>query len=488
MRKHPLSRPGHRAGHRPGHRSGHRSGRRSGTPRATLLAGALGLGSALLSTGCSLSQSFNECNADSDCPAGPSGEKLYCSDNLCAIGTPKAKLCTETFPTPAPANPISLGVLVNISSGNDGQTVLAMKLAVEEMNKARQGDGDRPILLHICDYGKVNGDALKAMQILARERNVVGVIGPTSSANVLAIADEVRRSGIPIMSPSATSPLISDLQPPGLFFRVAPSDAKQGPLLSKQIMPATAKYAMLYVDDAYGGGLKDAFFKSFPSNTPVVTVSYSEKTGDQAKLASELAKVTGAGTLEYVVAITNELSDQVVAGLKPLPTTVKIIMADGAKNENVLALANTASNAMHLARISGTAPTVDSTSGLYSSFLSAFRGRFSQDAAASIYNAYSYDAAYALGIALAGAGNEATPSRVAEMLLRMNGGSKMITVGGSQYLGAKRTIQSGGGLTLLGTTGGIGFDTHGDRINALFERWTINTTVVPPRFDSSPLQ
>jgi branched-chain amino acid transport system substrate-binding protein len=292
------------------------------------------------------------------------------------------------------------------------------------------------------------------------------------------------------MSPSATSPLISDLQPPGLFFRVAPSDAKQGPLLSKLIMPPTARYAMLYVDDAYGGGLKDAFFKSFPSNTPIVTVSYSEKTGDQAKLAAEVAKVTSAGTLDYVVAITNELSDQVVVGLKPLASTVKIIMADGAKNENVLALANTADTATktHLARISGTAPTVDGTSGLFSSFLSAFRGRFSQDAASSIYNAYSYDAAYAIGIALAGAGNDATPARVAEMLLRMNGGSKVISVGGSQYLNAKRTIQAGGGLTLQGTTGGIGFDTHGDRVNALFEKWTINTTASPPRFDSTQLQ
>ena len=438
--------------------------------------------------GCSLSQSFNECNADSDCGPGPAGEKLYCSEGLCAIGTPKGKLCTDVFPTPAPANAIPIGALVNISSGNDGQTVLAMKLAIEEMNKARVGDGDRPMVLHVCDYGKVNGDALKSMQILARERHVLAVIGPTSSANVLAIADEVRRSGIPVMSPS--SPLISDLQPPGLFFRVAPSDAKQGPLLAKQITPATARYAMLYVDDAYGSGLKDAFFKAFPTNQAVATVSYSEKTGDQTQLTAKLQQVLAAGSLEYVVAITNEFSDAVVTGLKPLAATTKIIMADGAKNENVLALASTADMATktHLTRISGTAPTVEGVNGLYSAFLSAFSGRFQQNAASSIYNAFSYDAAYAIGIALAGAGNDATPARIVEMLLRINGGSKVISVGGTQYLNAKRAILQSGGLTLSGTTGGIGFDTHGDRLNALFEKWTINTTVTPPRFDSTPLQ
>jgi hypothetical protein len=74
------------------------------------------------------------------------------------------------------------------------------------------------------------------------------------------------------------------------------------------------------------------------------------------------------------------------------------------------------------------------------------------------------------------------------MLLRINGGTKMISVGGTQYLNAKRAIQQGGGLTLSGTTGGIGFDTHGDRLNALFEKWTINTAATPPRFDSTPLQ
>ncbi|MFO0574340.1 MAG: ABC transporter substrate-binding protein [Polyangia bacterium] len=465
--------------------------------RKTLLSLSLGgglalwLGAAALGgAGCSLSQNFNECNADTDCGPGPSGEKLYCSEGLCAIGTPKAKLCTETFPSPAPANAIPIGALVNISSGNDGQTTLAMKLAIEEMNKARIGDGDRPMVLHICDYGKVAGDALKSMQILARERGVIAVIGPTSSANVLAVADEVRRSGIPLMSPSATSPLISDLQPPGLFFRVVPSDAKQGPLLSKQISPTTARYAMLYVDDAYGSGLKDAFFKSFPANTPVATVAYSEKTGDQAQLQAKLQQILTAGTLDYLVAITNEFSDSVVTGLKPLGSTTKILMADGAKNENVLALASTADMATktHLARISGTAPTVEGSNGLYSAFLSAFAGRFQQNAASSIYNAFSYDAAYAIGIALAGAGNDATPARIVEMLLRINGGAKMMSVGGTQYLNAKRAIQAGAGLTLSGTTGGIGFDTHGDRLSALFEKWTINTTVTPPRFDSTPLQ
>ena len=80
--------------------------------------------------------------------------------------------------------------------------------------------------------------------------------------------------------------------------------------------------------------------------------------------------------------------------------------------------------------------------------------------------------------------NESRLEAIHEQLQR----SKMISVGGSQYLGAKRTIQAGGGLTLLGTTGGIGFDTHGDRVNALFEKWTINTTASPPRYDSTPLQ
>jgi branched-chain amino acid transport system substrate-binding protein len=306
----------------------------------------------------------------------------------------------------------------------------------------------------------------------------------------------VRRSGVPIMSPSATSPLISDLQPASLFFRVAPSDAKQGPLLAKQITPVTAKYAMLYVDDAYGAGLKDAFFKAFPNNKAVATVAYSEKAGDDTKLMASLQPLFGAGQLDYVVAITNELSKDVVSQLRTLPAPplnpfTKILMADGAKNENVLGLSNTTDMAIknHLSRVSGTAPTVDGANGLYSAFLSAYSARWmGQDAAASIYNAFSYDATYAIGIALAGAGNDATPARVAEMLLRMNGGQRMISVGTSQYLSAKRQIQSGGGLTLLGTTGSIGFDTHGDRISAIFEKWSINTTTTPGRFDSVLIQ
>ena len=63
---------------------------------------SLGFGFALLASagGCSLTENFNQCQVDSDCPAtNAMGQKLMCtSDNYCSVGTPMSKLCLEDLP------------------------------------------------------------------------------------------------------------------------------------------------------------------------------------------------------------------------------------------------------------------------------------------------------------------------------------------------------------------------------------------------------
>jgi ABC-type branched-subunit amino acid transport system substrate-binding protein len=473
----------------------------------------LGFGSLALtlltSLGC---QNFKECSSNMDCPLASDGAKLYCTpDNICARGTPAAGLCTETYPPNSPSSAIVVGALVQVVSGSDLLRLQSYKLAVDEINKSRTGEA--PIALRVCEIGATADDPLKSMEYLARQLGAVAVVGPSSSSRVALIKDEVIRSGIPLMSPSATSPEISaygtaDGPVNGLFYRVAPSDALQGPVMARQV-PAGSKVAVLNVDDTYGTGLASTFISAF--GVPALKLTYSEPAGTMKDPTTALnaANQIIAAKPAYVVAITNNYSEIVVQALVKLSTTApaaQIIMSDGAKSPAVLNLIGAASTTApfiytavemntHLGRTTGTAPTVDNMNqtgtGAYQNFKVNFQSKWGTDPTSSIYSAYGYDAMYAVGLAIGAAGSNVTPARVSEMLSHLDqvdaatmrcqatgapGMGNQVVVGQSNYLAGKAKLAGGRGLVLQGASGTICFNAHGDRVSGLYEKWGFDTT------------
>ncbi len=459
-------------------------------------------------------QNFNECTTDSDCGTleDASGSALYCTqDHLCARGTPAAKLCTEIYPANSPQNAVVVGALVNAAPGDDLLPLLSFKLGIDQINKER--NSEPPLALHICEISATPDDPLKAMEILARQRNAVAVVGPSFSGNVASIEDEVVRSGIPIMSHSATSPVISSFgtaQGPkdGLFYRVVPADTLQAPVMARQIPPGAASLDILSVDDPYGSGFKSNFVNAYSGKSgkmPNLQLAYAvpKSSTDVTETTLQAAKIVNDSPApDVVVAITNVYSENVIRALVHLPKTTQVFMADGAKNQTVLDLINTSSMsgpfnfsqqqmADHLKRISGTAPIVDTANltgtSAYSIFNGDFKDKWHMDPDASIYAAYAYDAIYAVGIAIGAAGAEVTAAQISVMLSRINrfdnstqkclpNSSNSLVVGPAHYREARNLVAAGNGLVLLGTTGTICFNPHGDRVDGLYERWSIDVT------------
>ena len=255
--------------------------------------------------------------------------------------------------------------------------------------------------------------------------------------------------------------------------------------LAAQLPPTQTKFDMIIVNDSYGTGLQQSFFKA-TTKQPTVSVNYAELGGTLASLTQGLQAATSQIVNDspypnYVIAITNNFTAQVVQNLQGLNLGAKIVMSDGAKNQTLLQLSIDGSTAvkMHLARITGTAPTVDlnntTGTGAYNQFLSTYQQKWKQSAAVNNYIAYAYDAAYAVGIAIAAAGSNVTPANVSSMLLRFNGQTDRVTVGATGFLMAKNKLAAGSGITLQGTTGNIRFTTHGDRETGLYEVWSIDT-------------
>lgn len=451
---------------------------------------------------CSQDIHLTECETHSDCPPAADGSMLFCtSKKLCVIGTPSERLCKDVFSIsggPAPPDSIAIGALVT-SSGDDRLILDSFKLGIEQINAHRTSGP--PLALHICDISATAADPLKSMQLLVTQRNVVAILGPTSSRDVFAIMPEVINNHVPIMSPSATSPKISEIKDgtqtvDRLFFRDAPSDTYQGPLLAQQLphpFPSTERLALLYVDDEYGMALQQAI-RAASLKQPDIILSYLEPTNspDEAEI-QRVAEAIRVSQPDYVIAITNLYSDTVVKALASLPMSTKIIMAEGGRSPNVLNLIKPDHDDpmnQHLRRISGTAPAADTKSTVYQDFANAFKIKWPRDSEpeTSPYTAYAYDAVYTVALAIGAIENEVTPTQVSQMLSRMNSyetdqrrchiepdRKNVVEVGAMKYSIGVEKVRDQSGLAVDGASGSLCFTPHGDRVGARYERWTINT-------------
>ena len=71
---------------------------------------------------------------------------------------------------------------------------------------------------------------------------VKGIIGGDCSGVTGAVLQNVARpNGIVMVSPSATSPALTTAEDDGLFFRTAPSDAREGEVMAKILARQSAK-------------------------------------------------------------------------------------------------------------------------------------------------------------------------------------------------------------------------------------------------------
>ena len=145
--------------------------------------------------------------------------------------------------------------------------------------------------------------ATAAAERLVTSDKVQGIVGADCSGVTGAILQQVARpNGIVMISPSATSPGLSTAEDDGLFFRTAPSDARQGEVMTGVIMDRGIKQvAVTYTNNDYGKGLADAFESSFRAAGGEVTISASHEDG-KADYASEIGALASAGGEALVVA------------------------------------------------------------------------------------------------------------------------------------------------------------------------------------------
>ena len=163
--------------------------------------------------------------------------------------------------------PLKLGLLLNFSAGATGRAVErqhAFDLAVKHINDAG-GVFGKPVESDAWDSTLDPETAADVARDMVEEDGVHAIVGPSSSANSLLVIERVSAPlETPTISPSATSPRLTDAADDGFFFRAALSDVSQGPVLARVAREqGFSNVGLVYVDDAWGQGLYEAFAQSW---------------------------------------------------------------------------------------------------------------------------------------------------------------------------------------------------------------------------------
>ncbi len=209
--------------------------------------------------------------------------------------------------TAAQAETVKLGVVFGFTGPIESLTpdmASGAELAMKEVS-------DSGALLGGAKVESVRGDttcvdaaaATAATERLVTSDKVNAIVGGDCSGVTTAMLQNVAlANGIVMISPSATSPALSTIEDNGLFFRTAPSDARQGQVLTDILTERGIKQAALtYTNNDYGKGLADSIQTNFEKAGGKITLAAAHEDG-KADYTAEVGALAAAGGEVLIVA------------------------------------------------------------------------------------------------------------------------------------------------------------------------------------------
>jgi branched-chain amino acid transport system substrate-binding protein len=178
------------------------------------------------------------------------------------------------------------------------------ELAIKEVSESGKLLGGKTVEAVRADTTCIDAAAATtAIENLITAEKVAGVVGgDCSGVTGAALTNVAVPNGMVMVSPSATSPGLSTVEDNGLFFRTAPSDARQGQVMTDVIMDRGFKtVALTYTNNDYGKGLADAFASAYTAAGGTVTINTAHEDG-KADYAAEIGALAAAGGDVLVVA------------------------------------------------------------------------------------------------------------------------------------------------------------------------------------------
>ena len=201
---------------------------------------------------------------------------------------------------------VNIGIILGFTGPIESLTVdmgAGAELAIKEVNSGGNFKFGEIASTRADSTCIDSAAATAATERLITADKVNAIVGGDCSGVTTAMLENVAvANGTVMISPSATSPALSTVADDGLFFRTAPSDARQGEIVTDILMEQGYKnIAISYTNNDYGKGLADSIEANFKAAGGIVTLNASHEDG-KGDYGAEVAALAQAGGDILVVA------------------------------------------------------------------------------------------------------------------------------------------------------------------------------------------
>lgn len=213
-----------------------------------------------------------------------------------------ASTATALMAGAASAEEINIGIVLGFTGPIESLTphmAESAELALQEINDSGAFlEGQTLVPVRADSTCIDNSAATAATERLVTAEDVVAIMGLDCSGVTMAVLQNVAvPNGVPMISPSATSPAFSDIDDDAArwFFRTSPSDARQGQVLAEILMDRGYQtIAISYTNNDYGQGLADSLAENFEQIGGTVTISAPHEDG-KGDYSAEVGALAAAG-------------------------------------------------------------------------------------------------------------------------------------------------------------------------------------------------
>jgi branched-chain amino acid transport system substrate-binding protein len=270
--------------------------------------------------------------------------------------------------------PVRIGFFMSIT-GRDASfgeaSLRGARLAVDELN-ASGGVLGRPVELVVEDNRSLAGESATAAKKLISRDRVAALVGECSSARTLEAASVAQASGVPLVTPAATSPRITQVGDE--IFRVCFADPFQGRVIATFARRRLGLgRAALLVDSSapYSVGLAEYFSRTFTAlgGEIVATQSYM---GSETDFRAQLTAIRAARPDALFLPGYYVAAGLVARQARELGMKATLLGGDGFEAPQLLEIGGAALEGTYYA----THFAVESTGKASRGFVEAFRGRY----------------------------------------------------------------------------------------------------------------
>ena len=361
--------------------------------------------------------------------------------------------------------PLKIGLLADFTGplAEFGPTIqTGVELAIKQLN---DGGGvlGHPVQLVTGDTALDPTQATEETRRLIEVEGVHAIVGPLASSITLAVVEAVAAdAGIPVISPSATSPQLTIAEDDDFLFRSTVSDAAQGPVLAQ--LAADEGYTnvgVVYLNDPYGQGLADAFAAAWGGSANIVSIEPRQATylAELQQAADDDAEVL------IVIAFPQEaeifMREALEQGLFD-----EFLFVDGSKSQELV----DAIGGEYLDGMKGTAPAPGPESPALLMFNQSYIDEYGELSPLP-FVAEAYDATVAIGIAAQAAGS-LDPAAIRDALRLVAGPpGDPFAIGGEGVGAALATVAEGWDIDLEGVATTLDWNENGDITSGYIGVW-----------------